>query len=40
MAARAEITEALMANPLDDMFTEICDSHDDYMWDVKANANR
>ncbi len=40
MAAREEINETLTDNPLGDAFTEICDSHDDYMWDVKANATR
>lgn len=40
MAARAEVIEALIDNPLGDTFTEICESHDDYMWEVKANANR
>ena len=40
MAARAEINEALTDNPLGDTFTEICDSHDDYMWDVTARGGR
>jgi hypothetical protein len=40
MAARADLNEALMDNALSDTFTEICDSHDDYMWDVKAGGTR
>lgn len=40
MAARAELNQAFMDNPLSDTFTEICDSHDDYMWDVTAGGNR
>lgn len=35
MAARASINEAFSDNPLGDTFTDICDSHADYMWDVK-----
>lgn len=38
MAARADIFEALTDNALADTFTEICDSHDDYMWEVKASG--
>ena len=40
MAARADINEALTDNALSDTFTEICDSHDDYMWEVKAGGTR
>lgn len=40
MAARSDINKALMDNALGDTFTEICDSHDDYMWDVKASGSR
>ena len=40
MAARAEINDALSKNPLGDTFTNICDSHADYMWEVKASGNR
>ncbi|MGB5131205.1 MAG: hypothetical protein WBO00_01215, partial [Steroidobacteraceae bacterium] len=40
MAARAEIVQALTDNPLGDTFTDICDSHTDYMWEVKASGNR
>lgn len=40
LAARAELNEMLSDNPLGDTFTEICDSHDDYMWDVTASATR
>ena len=35
MAARADINTALTDNPLGDTFTEICDSHADYMWEVR-----
>ncbi|GMR17303.1 MAG: hypothetical protein BMS9Abin32_378 [Gammaproteobacteria bacterium] len=40
MAARGEINQALTDNALGDTFTEICDSHDDYMWEVKAGGTR
>jgi len=40
MAARAEVNQALMDNPLGDTFTDICDSHADYIWEVKASGNR
>ncbi len=40
MAARAGINEALTDNALGDTFTEICDSHDDYIWEVKAGGTR
>ncbi len=40
LMARAEINEVLFDNPLSDTFTDICDSHDDYIWEVKANGNR
>ena len=38
MAARSKLTAALMDNPLGETFTEICDAHDDYMWEVKASG--
>ena len=38
MAARAKLNAALTDNPLGDTFTDICDAHDDYMWEVKANG--
>lgn len=38
MVARGELNDALQDNPLSDLFTEICDSHDDYIWDVKASG--
>lgn len=38
MAARGEMVEMLTDNPLGDLFTEICDSHEDYIWEVKASA--
>jgi hypothetical protein len=37
MAARAEIVEA-MDNDIGNTFTEICDSHADYIWNVKHSA--
>ncbi|MDH4259290.1 MAG: hypothetical protein OEW16_03200 [Gammaproteobacteria bacterium] len=40
MAARAEVNQALTDNPLGDTFTAICDSHADYIWEVKASGNR
>ena len=40
MAARGDINEALTDNALGNTFTEICDSHDDYMWEVKAGGTR
>jgi hypothetical protein len=38
MAARGEMVQMLTDNPLGDLFTEICDSHEDYIWEVKASA--
>jgi len=38
MAARAEINDAFSDNPLGDTFTDICDSHADYMWEIKASS--
>lgn len=35
MAARAEITQALQDQPLGDTFTDICNSHTDYIWNLK-----
>lgn len=40
MAARAKLTAALMDNPLGETFTNICDAHDDYMWEVKASGRQ
>lgn len=40
LATRAELIQAFTDNPLGDTFTEICDSHDDYMWEVTASGNR
>jgi len=40
LAARSEINQVLTDNPLGDTFTEICDAHEDYMWEVKANGTR
>ena len=38
MAARAMVIEAMVDNPLGETFTQICDAHDDYMWEVKASS--
>jgi hypothetical protein len=38
MAARTQLISIMMDNPLTDTFTEICDAHDDYMWEVKASG--
>ncbi len=38
MAARSKLNTALTDNPLGDTFTQICNAHEDYMWDVKANG--
>jgi hypothetical protein len=38
MAARAKLTAALMDNPLGETFTNICDAHEDYMWNVLASG--
>lgn len=35
MAARAEITRVIQDDPLGDTFTDICNSHTDYMWNLK-----
>lgn len=40
MAARSKLNAALTDNPLGDTFTEICDAHEDYMWDVKASSSQ
>ena len=37
MEARAEINDAFSDNALGDTFTDICDSHADYMWEIKAS---
>jgi len=39
MEVRASIIEA-QDNALGDTFTDICDSHADYIWEVKASGNR
>ncbi|MGH8244570.1 MAG: hypothetical protein ACRETY_14615 [Steroidobacteraceae bacterium] len=33
--ARGEFVAAVEGNALGDQFTEICDSHDDYIWEIK-----
>jgi hypothetical protein len=38
MAARSKLTAAFMDNPLGETFTNICDAHEDYMWEVKASG--
>lgn len=37
MAARGEFVAALDDNELGDTFSDICDSHADYMWDVRSS---
>jgi len=37
LEARAAINAAFDDNALGDTFTDICDSHADYMWDIKAS---
>ncbi len=39
MEVRASIIES-QDNALGDVFTDICDSHADYIWEVKASGNR
>ena len=38
MEARAAINAAFEDNALEDTFTDICDSHADYMWEIKASS--
>jgi hypothetical protein len=38
MKARDALVEAMNADPLAALFDEICDSHADYMWEIKARA--
>lgn len=38
MKARAAAVEAMMKDPLTDLFDDICGSHADYMWEIKAQA--
>lgn len=38
MAARAEIVQAFTDNAAGDAFTDICDSHTDYIWNVKFSS--
>ena len=33
--ARGELVAAVEGNALGDQFTDICDSHDDYIWEIK-----
>jgi hypothetical protein len=37
LEARAEINKVLTDNPLGDTFTDICESHTDYMWEIKSS---
>jgi len=37
MAARGEIVQVFTDNAAGDAFTDICDSHTDYIWNVKHN---
>jgi hypothetical protein len=39
MAARSKLNAALTDNPLGDTFTDICDAHEDYMWDVVGSGS-
>jgi hypothetical protein len=39
MEVRASIIES-QDNALGDAFTDICNSHADYIWEVKASGNR
>lgn len=39
MAARTELVEELQDNQLDMLYTQICDSHEDYIWEDKASSN-
>lgn len=38
LEARAAFVEALEDNPAGDMLTDICPSHADYIWEIKAQA--
>jgi hypothetical protein len=38
MEARGALVEALQNNPAGDLLTEICPSHADYIWEIKAQA--
>jgi hypothetical protein len=38
LAARVQLVDALTDNPLTDTFTQMCDAHNDYMWEVKASS--
>jgi hypothetical protein len=38
MAARTELVDELQDNDLDMLYTEICDSHEDYIWEVRGSA--
>jgi len=38
MAARTELVNELQDNQLDMLYTQICDSHEDYIWEVRGSA--
>ena len=38
MEARGALVEALDGNAAGDLLTEICPSHSDYIWEIKAQA--
>ncbi len=38
MAARAEIVQTMVDNPLGDTLTDICGDHSDYMWEIRSQA--
>ena len=40
MTARGELIEALIDNPLGATFNDMCNSHDDYIWNVSASGDR
>jgi hypothetical protein len=39
MAARSKLNTAFSDNPLGETFTNICDAHEDYMWEVVGSGN-
>ena len=40
MMARGEIIQALTDNPLGTTFNDMCNSHEDYIWNVVASSDR
>ena len=39
MAARSKLIAAMTDNPLGDTFTDICNAHEDYMWEVVGSGS-